>query len=96
MKTYIFIVLCFAIFMGLPSLTMADCADMQWFNGFSLTGNTVTLYAGSRPFVKFDVQSCDIKPTSELRLIKGYVCDGDEILIDGYRCTILDVKSSID
>jgi hypothetical protein len=45
------------------------------------------------PFVKFDVQ-CNISPTSKLQLIKGYVCDGDEVLVDGSRCTILNVASS--
>ena len=95
MKKYIFISLFFGIFMGLPSLTIADCADIEWFSNFSVTGNTVTLYAGSKPFVKFDLQSCDVQPTSKLQLIKSYVCDGDEILIDGSRCTILNVNSSI-
>ncbi len=89
------ILLCFGIFMGVSSLAMADCADMGSFDSFSVTGNTVTLYAASRPFVKFDVQSCDVQPTSKLQLLKGYVCDGDEVLINGSRCTILDVSSSI-
>jgi hypothetical protein len=81
--------------MGLPSLTIADCADIGWFNSFSVTGNKVTLYAGPKPFLAFDVQSCEIKPTSKIQMIKNYICDGDEILIDGLTCVILDVKSSI-
>jgi len=95
MEKCIFILLCFGIFMGLPGLAIADCADIGWFNSFSVTGNTVTLYAGPRPFLEFDVQGCDVKPTSKLQLIKNYVCDGDEILIDGVRCVILDVQSNI-
>jgi hypothetical protein len=59
-----------------------------------VTGNnTVTLYWLNKPFVKFDVQG-GIDPTSRLQFIKGYVCDGDEVLVDGYKKTILNVNSS--
>jgi len=95
MKKNILILFCLGIFMGFPSLTIADCVDIGGVGQFFVTGNTVTLYAGTIPFVKFDVQSCDVQPTSKLQLIKSYVCDGDEILIDGSRCTILNVNSSI-
>jgi hypothetical protein len=95
MTKSIFIFLCFGIFMVLPNLVLADCTDIGGFTGFSVSGNTVTLYSGNTPFVKFGVQ-CDIQPTSRLQLIKGYVCDGDEVLVDGSRCTILDVNSSVD
>ena len=93
MKKYIFIILCFGILVTLPSQTLADCADMAGFTSFSVTGNTVTLYSGNTPSVKFDTQ-CDIQPTSKLHLIKAYVCDGDEVLVDGSKCTVLNVNSS--
>ncbi len=91
----IFIFLCFGFFMILPNLVLADCADIGGFSSFSVTGNTVTLYSGNTPFVKFDAQ-CDVEPTSKLQLIKGYVCDGDEVLVDGSKCTILGIDSSVD
>ncbi len=95
MKRNILVLVCLGIFVVLPNLVSADCADLGGFTSFSVTGgNTVTLYSGSGPFVKFDVQ-CDIGPASKLQLIKGYVCDGDEVLVDGSRCTILNVNSSI-
>ncbi len=82
--------------MVLANPVLADCADIGGFSSFSVSedSNTVTLYSGNRPFAKFDVQ-CDIRPTSKLQLIKSYVCDGDEVLVDGVKCTILDVQSSI-
>jgi hypothetical protein len=94
MKKNILILLCFGILLVLPNLVLADCADLGSFSSFSVTGgNTVTLYSMNTPFVKFDVQ-CNIESTSRLQLIKGYVCDGDEVLVDGSRCTILNVTSS--
>jgi hypothetical protein len=95
MKKCMFIFLCFGILVTLPSLTLADCADLSGFTNFALTGgNTVTVYSGGTPFAKFDVQ-CEIQPTSKIELIKGYVCDGDEVLVDGSRCTILNVSSDV-
>jgi len=80
-----------------PNLVLADCADIGGFSSFSVSedGGTVTLYSGGTPFVKFDVE-CDIESTSKLQLIKSYVCDGDEVLVDGSKCTILDINSSVD
>ncbi len=94
MKKNILILACLGILVVLPNLVLADCASFGGFSSFSVSGNTVTLYSGNTPFVKFDVD-CDIKPTSRIQLIKGYMCDGDEILVDGSKCTILNVNSSI-
>jgi len=94
MKRNFLTLLCLGIALILPTLVLADCADIGGFSSFSVSGGTVTLYSGGTPYVKFDVQ-CDIQPTSKLQLIKGYVCDGDEVLVDGSRCTILNVTSSL-
>ncbi len=93
MKKSILILACIGTFVFLPNLVFADCADIGGFSSFSVDGNTVTLYARNKPFVKFDVQ-CGIESTSRLQLIKGYVCDGDEVLVDGSKCTILNIVSS--
>ena len=95
MKKNILVLVCLGILLVLPNLVLADCADIGGFTSFSVTaGNTVTLYSMNTPFVRFDVQ-CSIQSTSRLQLIKGYMCDGDEVLVDGSRCTILNVNSSI-
>ncbi len=94
MKGNTLTLVCLGIFVVLPSVVLADCGDIGGFTSFSVRGgNTVTLHSVNRPFVKFDAQ-CDIQPTSKLQLIKGYVCDGDEVLVDGSKCTILNVVTS--
>ena len=96
MKKNILILVCLGILLVLPNLVLADCADIGGFSSFSVThGNTVTLYSMNKPFVQFDVQGA-INPTSKLQLVKGYVCDGDEVLVDGFKSTILNVNSSLD
>jgi len=95
MKRNILILACLGVLVVLPSLVLADCGSIGGFSSFSISGgNTVTLYSGGTPYVRFDVQ-CEINQNSRIQLIKGYVCDGDEILVDGSRCTILNVTTSI-
>jgi hypothetical protein len=92
MKKMILLVLCLGI-ISLPILSSAECTDIGFFNRFILQGtNTVILYAGSQPVVRFDVQNCTDQTSSKIQLIKSYVCDGDEIMIDGTRCTIMEIK----
>ena len=94
MKRNILILFFLGILLILPNLVLADCADLGGFNGFVLSrGNTVVLYAGSTPTGQFDVQDCDVQPQSRILLLKSMVCDGDEVIIDGNRCTVMDVKS---
>ena len=95
MKKNIPILACLGILVVLPNLVLADCASFGGFTGFYLNHNTVTLYSNNIPYLKFDVM-CDIKQTSRIQLLKGYMCDGDEILVDGSRCTILNVNSVVD
>jgi hypothetical protein len=94
MKKLILILLCLGILLVLPNLTLADCVDLGGFNSFVLSrGNTVVLYAGSTPTGQFDVQSCEVQPKSRILLLKSMVCDGEEVIIDGNKCTVLSVKS---
>jgi len=93
MKKNIFFPLCLVIFFVVPSLSSAECTHIGGFSHFSLEGvNKVTLFSGSTPVVRFDVQSCSVQPKSKIELIKSDVCDGDEIMIDGSRCTIMEIK----
>jgi len=94
MKRNFLMLLCLGVVLILPNLVVADCADIGGFSSFCVSGSTVTLYSGGTPYARFDVQ-CTIYPTSKLQLTKGYVCDGDEVLVDGFTCTIMNVSSSI-
>jgi hypothetical protein len=94
MKKNILILIFLGILLILPNLVLADCVDLGGFNGFVLSrGNTVVLYAGSTPAGQFDVQNCDVQPQSRILLLNSMVCDGNEVVIDGNRCTVMDVKS---
>ena len=95
MKKNILIFMCFSILLVLPILALADCVDLGGFNAFVLStrGYTVVLYAGSTPTGQFDVQNCQVQPQSRILLLRSMVCDGDEVVVDSSRCTVMDVKS---
>ncbi len=81
------------LFLFSPGLSSAGCVDIGGFYGFSLEGvRTVVLLSGTIPVASFDVQGCNVQPSSKIELIKSYVCDGDEVMIDGVKCTVLDIK----
>jgi hypothetical protein len=94
MKGSHLILVCVAIFLLLPGLVLADCDDFGGFTSFVLQGtNTVVLYAGTTAIGQFDVQSCSVQANSTIRIVKNPVCDGDEVVIDGSNCTVMNVKS---
>ena len=94
MKKNILILSCLALVLLSPNLASADCVDFANFTSFYLPGgNTVVLYAGPVPLAQFDVPDCLVLPSSKIQLLKSYMCDGDELLIDNERCVIIAVRS---
>jgi len=91
-KKILFMTFLVAIFL-LPNLSSAECTNIGYFNSFFLEGpTTVILYAASKPVLRFDVLNCTVTPTSKIRVLKSDVCDGDEILIDDFYCTMMEIK----
>ncbi len=94
MKRNILILSCLGILLFFPNSALAVCAEFGGFTSFSLEGgNTVILYADSMPIAQFDVPRCVVLPSSQIRLIKGHMCDGDELLIDNQRCVIIAIRT---
>jgi hypothetical protein len=94
MKRNVLILIGLGMLLSLANLAWADCHDLGGFNSFVISrGSTLILYAGSTPVGQFDLQSCDVQPQSRILLLKSMVCDGDEVMIDGNRCTVMSVQS---
>lgn len=93
----IWFVFFFAIFFLLPSISRSECTSISYFNNFNLVtleggAKAVILYFESKPVVQFELQTCKVTSSSRIALLKSYMCDGDEILIDDKRCVILEIK----
>jgi len=87
----IFLVALFLFFCN-PNLGLADCTDLGNFNRFYVQDDgSIIFYYNNIPLGKVELQACSVDPSSNNRLIKSSVCDNDEILVDGERCTIMSV-----
>jgi hypothetical protein len=88
MRRNFLMLLCLFFLLVLPNVVSADCMKVGSFDNFIVKdGSTIMLYNGSVPIVKIEVD-CTVLPTSTIRLLKEYLCDDDEILIDGSTCNI--------
>jgi hypothetical protein len=77
----------------LPAFVSADCADLQRFTNWIIeTSPAVLLYAGNKSLARVEIPNCEIGPLSTIRLINSYVCDSDEVLVDGVACHIITVE----
>ena len=75
-----------------PAFVSADCADLGRYTSWILeSSHAVVFYAGQRPLARVEIPNCEIRPLSTIRLMKSYVCDSDEIMIDGVACHIITV-----
>jgi len=93
MKKKILLMIGLAVIFLLPNLSSAECTSIGYFNSFFLEGpSTVILYAASKPILRFDLLNCVVQPSSKIRVIKSDVCDGDEIMIDDFYCTMMEIK----
>ena len=76
-----------------PALVSADCADLGRFTNWYLErAHTVIFYGGDIPLARVEIPYCEITPLSTILLLNSYVCDSDEIMVDGVACHIITVK----
>jgi hypothetical protein len=77
----------------LPTFVSADCADLVRFTNWILeTSHTVVFYAGNKPLARLEIPDCEIRPLSTIHLRTSYICDLDEIVVDGVVCHIITVE----
>ena len=80
------------LFFCLPNLALADCTDLAIFNRFYVQDDgSIIFYYNNAPLGTVELQDCTVDPSSEIRFLQGSVCDNDEILVDGERCTVMSV-----
>jgi len=84
-----------AIILLCPSLVLSDCMDFIRSTGFYVEGgSSIIFYSGSFPIGRVEVARCALSPSSSVRLMKSYVCEGDKIIIDDSACIIMSVSSA--
>ncbi len=94
MRKKILILTSLGIFLLIPALASADCLDLGGFTSWIVEGShTVVFYLGTRPVARLEIPNCTMDASSSILLIKSYVCDTDDIMIDNEKCSILTVDA---
>ncbi len=90
MKRTTILLVALVLFFCLPHLGFADCTEIGNFDNFRVQDDgSIIFYTGNAALGKVQLQDCTAGPASDIRLPGLSVCDGDEIMVDGQKCTIL-------
>lgn len=93
MKRRFLILLCMFSVLILPGAVSADCIGVSFFDNFIIQEDgAIILYNGMAPVVKLSLD-CNVEPSSNIRLLRNYLCSGDNILVDNSNCKIVSVRS---
>jgi hypothetical protein len=95
MRKKVVVLLGVAVTLLSPSTVFSDCADLGRATSWYVQGgHSIIFYGGLMPIAHIDVPYCALSPSSSIRLLNSYVCDGDKIIIDGSGCLIMNVSST--
>ena len=80
--------------LGLASISArAACVDLSNATNWSnINTHKIIMYQGSKAIAVLNVPSCDIYPSSSIKLDKAYICNGDNIFVSGVACKIHDIE----
>ncbi len=89
MKRITFLLAGLLLFLALPSLGLADCAPLGRMDRWVIKEDgSVIFYAGNVALGTVSLQNCTVNPASVINFPAPSVCEGDEILVDGQKCTV--------
>lgn len=84
------VLLGFSMLLFFPNLAVSDCADFGRMTGFKVQDNqTITFYSQNSPIAQVKLQDCTVDSSSNILLMKSYVCDGDRVIVNGRECAII-------
>ena len=84
------VLLSLSMLLFIPNLAIPDCADFGRMTGFKVQDNqTISFYSQNSPIAQVKLQHCTVDSSSNISLVKSYVCDGDSIIVNGQECAIM-------
>ena len=90
MKKNILILVCLSILLALPNLAVSDCTDFSRVTSWYVQDeDTIIGYRQNTPVAKIVLEDCAVNSSSNIRITKSYMCDGDSVIIDGQECAIM-------
>ena len=95
MRKKIGALLSFSMLLLFPNLALSDCADFGRMTSFQVQDNqTITFFSQNSPIAQVKLQQCTVDSSSDIRLMKSYVCDGDRVIVKGQECAIMSLTLS--
>ena len=92
MKTNMIIAFGFSLLLISPGFALCDCTGLGNATNWYVSGDqSVIFYVQNTPLAKVTLQDCSVSASSNVRLLKSYVCDSDSLLVDGQECAIMSV-----
>jgi hypothetical protein len=92
MKKNMIIAFGFSLLVISPVPALCDCTDLGQATNWYVSGDQgVIFYVQNNPLAKVVLQDCTLSASSNIRLLKSYVCDSDSLLVDGQECAIMSV-----
>lgn len=84
-----------AIVLLCPGLVLSDCVDFGRVSSWYVQDeNTIIYYSQNSPVAKIVLRDCTVNSSSNIRLLKTYMCDEDSLIIDGQECAIMSLISA--
>lgn len=95
MEKTILTLLCLGILLALPSLVLSDCTDFsRATSSYAQGGRNIVFYGQYAPIAQVVLMSCTVNASSNIRLLKNYMCDSDNLVVDGQKCAIMTLNSA--
>lgn len=93
MNKIILIILVTIMIFLFSHITYADCVDVSSVTAWSrVNAHTIIIYVGETPLALLKLPYCYIYSTSEIKFIKDYICNWDQMIVDEEVCDIKEVK----
>ena len=94
MKKNVFFLFAFTVWLCSPGVALSDCMDLSRSTSwYAQNENTIIFYEQNSPMAQIDLQDCTVSASSNIRLLKSYMCDSDRIVVDGQECGIMTLRS---
>jgi hypothetical protein len=95
MKKTILALFCLGILLVLPNLVLADCTDFsRATSSYAQDGRTIIFYGPYAPIAEVVLMSCTVNASSNISLLGNYVCESDNLIVDGRKCAIMTLEST--
>ncbi len=95
MRKRTLILLGLGVLLALPNLVLSDCTDFSRAASSYVVGErTIIFYGQSLPIAQVVLMRCTVNASSDIRLLKTYMCESDSLLVDGQKCAIMTLNSA--